>query len=140
MWDRAPCESPAPSTFGGFRKCDRSRTLSMMVGLRLRLSNSSRSSGLSGRRAQIASVADELEYNADQIEAADDFSSPSPSIQTTAWKAHRDLVRRWLRPSPPLVATVTETYQMLERMSDGEKPPAPDRLRSAASRLRATLL
>ena len=112
----------------------------MMVGLRLRLSNSTRSSGLSGRRAQIATVADELEYNADQIEAADDFSSPSPTIQTTAWKAHRDLVRRWLRPSPPLVAAVTETYQMLERVSDGEKPPAPDRLRSAASRLRATLL
>jgi hypothetical protein len=95
---------------------------------------------LSGRRAQIASVADELEYNADQIEAADDFSSPSPSIHTTAWKAHRDLVRRWLRPSPPLTAAVIEMYQLLERMTDGEKPPAPDRLRSAASRLRATLL
>lgn len=86
-------------------------------------------------------MAEELEYNAGQLEQAGDLAARSQTIRTTAWDSNRDTVRRWLRPSPPLLAFVTDAYYMLERMRDeGEKPPPPDRLRSAASRLRATLL
>lgn len=86
-------------------------------------------------------MAEELEHNAEQLEHAGDLAARSQAIRTTAWQANRETVRRWLRPAPPLLAFVTDAYYALERMRDeGDKPPAPERLRSAASRLRATLL
>lgn len=91
------------------------------------------------QRASIQIVADELSYNASQMDNDRSPVNKFQYVQFDAWKAHRRDIYLRLRANTELLADVSNTYEALSRMEYGAHGPSGDHVRDVAERLRATL-
>lgn len=91
------------------------------------------------QRASVVLVAEELEYNAAQMDSGHSPVSKYNYVFFTAWEANNRDIHLRLRGDPELWQAVSGAYADLRRLSHGASPPSGDHLRQVAERIRATL-
>jgi hypothetical protein len=91
------------------------------------------------QRSSIVLVADELDYNAGELDNDRTAAEKFDTVSFAAWDANNRDVQLRLRNDPELWRDVSSAYSELRRMKGGVPASGPERYRETARKLRATL-